>query len=91
MGVGTNILGYANKYVDNAVSTRIKKGNMTTLNCIEEVDLAKKLVTMHPWADKVRSQDLEVKQIRLQLDLRELQQKNKILPFVVIMVGMTGI
>ena len=54
MGVGTNILGYANKYVDNAVSTRIKKGNMTTLNCIEEVDLAKKLVTMHPWADKVR-------------------------------------
>ena len=31
------------------------KGNMTTLNCIEEVDLAKKLVTMHPWADKVRS------------------------------------
>ena len=27
MGVGTNILGYANKKVDNAVSSRIKKGN----------------------------------------------------------------
>ncbi len=54
MGVGTNILGYANKIIDNAVSTRIKKGNMTTLNCIEEVDLAKKLVKMHPWADKAR-------------------------------------
>ncbi len=54
MGVGTNILGYANKQIDNAVSTRIKKGNMTTLNCIEEVELAKKLIDIHPWADKVR-------------------------------------
>jgi glutamate-1-semialdehyde aminotransferase/spore coat polysaccharide biosynthesis protein SpsF (cytidylyltransferase family) len=54
MGVGTNILGYANTSVDNAVSNRIKKGNMTTLNCVEEVDLAKKLIKIHPWADKVR-------------------------------------
>ncbi len=54
MGVGTNILGYANKLVDNAVSNRIKKGNMTTLNCVEEVDLAKKLIQIHPWADKAR-------------------------------------
>ena len=54
MGVGTNILGYANKSVDNAVSSRIKKGNMTTLNCVEEVDLAKKLIQIHPWADKAR-------------------------------------
>ena len=54
MGVGTNILGYANKQVDNAVSARIKKGNMTTLNCTEEVELAKKLIEIHPWADKVR-------------------------------------
>ena len=27
---------------------------MTTLNCHEEVDLAKKLVKLHPWADKVK-------------------------------------
>lgn len=54
MGVGTNILGYANPLIDRAVSARIKKGNMTTLNCIEEVHLAKKLIEIHPWADKVR-------------------------------------
>ena len=54
MGVGTNILGYANSKVDNAVSKRIKKGNMTTLNCVEEVDLAKKLIKIHPWSSKVR-------------------------------------
>ena len=37
MGVGTNILGYSNYEVDNAVKKIIKQGNMTTLNCPEEV------------------------------------------------------
>ena len=76
MGVGTNILDMQiNMWTIHSLQGL--KGNMTTLNCIEEVDLAKKLVTMHPWADKIDLQDLEVKQIRLQLDLRELQQKTK--------------
>ena len=46
MGVGTNILGYANKKVDNAVKKVLRKGNMTTLNCPEEVLLAEKLVKL---------------------------------------------
>ncbi len=54
MGIGTNILGYSNAQVDKAVSERISKANMSTLNCTEEVQLAKKLVEMHPWADQVR-------------------------------------
>ena len=54
MGVGTNLLGYANSQVDNAVKKRISKGNMTTLNSLEEIMLAKKLLTMHSWADKAR-------------------------------------
>jgi len=54
MGVGTNILGYANNEIDNAVIKRIKKGNMSTLNCVEEIDLAKKLIEIHPWANKVK-------------------------------------
>ena len=33
MGIGTNILGYANKEVDNAVTNAVKNGNMSTLNC----------------------------------------------------------
>ena len=54
MGVGTNILGYCNNEVDNAVKKVIKKGNLTSLNCPEEVLLAEKLLSMHPWAGKVK-------------------------------------
>jgi glutamate-1-semialdehyde 2,1-aminomutase len=54
MGIGTNTLGYGHDYVDNAVMETIKKGNMSTLSCPEEVYLAEKLVEMNPWADMVR-------------------------------------
>ena len=53
MGVGTNILGYSNSEVDNVVKKVIKKGNLTTLNCPEEVFLAEKLLNIHaPEAQK---------------------------------------
>ena len=54
MGVGTNILGYSNKGVDNAVKKAINESTVSTLNCIEEVLLAEKLIDMHNWADKVK-------------------------------------
>ena len=54
MGVGTNSLGYSNVKVDNAVLNTIKRGNMSTLNCPEEVYLAEKLLEINPWADMVR-------------------------------------
>jgi glutamate-1-semialdehyde aminotransferase/spore coat polysaccharide biosynthesis protein SpsF (cytidylyltransferase family) len=54
MGVGTNILGYSRKEVDDAVRKVINKGNMSTLNSKEEILLAEKLIEMHPWAGKVR-------------------------------------
>lgn len=54
MGVGTNLLGYSNYNVDKAVLKNIKRGNMTTLNCPEEVELADKLTAIHPWSDMVR-------------------------------------
>ena len=54
MGVGTNILGYSRKEVDDAVRKVIDKGNMSTLNSKEEVLLAEKLIQIHPWAEKVR-------------------------------------
>ena len=54
MGIGTNVLGYANNKVDNAVIEGQDKSNMTTLNSPEEVLLAEKLVQLHPWADMVR-------------------------------------
>ncbi len=54
MGVGTNILGYAHQEVDAEVVKTVQSGNMSTLNCPEEVYLAEKLIEMHSWADMVR-------------------------------------
>lgn len=54
MGVGTSTLGYGCDEVDLAVQNVVSKGNMTSLNCPEEVYLAEKLVELHPWADMVR-------------------------------------
>lgn len=54
MGIGSCILGFADDDVNNAVKNAIDKGNMTSLNCPEEVELAKLLTTIHPWADMAR-------------------------------------
>jgi glutamate-1-semialdehyde 2,1-aminomutase len=54
MGVGTNILGYGNDEVDEVVVRAVTQGNMSTLNCPEEVYLAEKLIEIHPWAHMVR-------------------------------------
>ena len=54
MGVGTNILGYGHPEVDAAVHEVVSNGNMSTLNCPEEVYLAEKLIEIHPWSDMVK-------------------------------------
>tara|TARA_A100001388_G_scaffold277560_1_gene269496 strand:- start:6722 stop:8038 length:1317 start_codon:yes stop_codon:yes gene_type:complete len=54
MGIGTNLLGYGNEEIDEVVLKTVKDGNMSTLNCPEEVYLAEKLINIHPWADMVR-------------------------------------
>lgn len=54
MGVGSCVLGYADDDVNRAVICAIQNGSMCTLNCPEEVDLAEKLISLHPWAEMVR-------------------------------------
>ena len=54
MGIGTNILGYGNEEVDSAVHDVVDKGNMSSLNCPEEVSLAERLIELHPWSDMAR-------------------------------------
>lgn len=54
MGVGANVLGYAFDEVDEVAKTAIDNGGMCTLNAPEEVELAEKLLKIHPWADMVR-------------------------------------
>ncbi len=52
--VGQSTLGYANKSIDNEVKKFVTKGNMTTLNCPEEVILSEKLLKIHKWAQMVK-------------------------------------
>ena len=54
MGVGTNTLGYGHPEVDAAVHEVVNAGNMSTLNCPEEVYLAERLMELHPWAGMAR-------------------------------------
>lgn len=54
MGVGTNSLGYGNTVVDEAVIRTVRSGNMSTLNCSEEVTLADRLLAINPWAGMIR-------------------------------------
>ncbi len=54
MGIGTNSLGYSHPEVDDAVRSVISLGNMSTLNCAEEVYLAEALISSHPWAEMVK-------------------------------------
>ena len=54
MGVGTNILGYANKTINNAVIKAVQNSNVSTLNSPTDVELAKLLLKMNPWASSVK-------------------------------------
>jgi glutamate-1-semialdehyde 2,1-aminomutase len=54
MGIGTNTLGYAYSAVDEEVKKSIDNSNMSTFNCPEEVYLAEKLISLHPWAENAK-------------------------------------
>ncbi len=54
MSVGACILGYADDEVDNAVVKALKDGVSSSLNCYEEIQLARELIDLHPWFGMVR-------------------------------------
>ena len=86
MGIGTNILGYGNEEVDNAVLKSLKNGNLSTLNCPEEVKLAEKLVEINHGLTWLDSQNRR-RSNQLLLELGELVQGKIKLLFVVIMMA----
>jgi glutamate-1-semialdehyde 2,1-aminomutase len=53
-GIGACLLGFAHPGVTEAVTERIARGSMCTLNAPEEVELADRLCALHPWAEQVR-------------------------------------
>ena len=89
--VGTSVLGYSNNKVKKSVSNIIKKGNMTTLNCPEEVYLAEKIIKHHPWASMAKFTRSGGEANTLAIRIARSYTKKKMLHFVVIMVGMIGI
>jgi len=52
--VGACLLGYADPDVNAAVRRRVNLGNISSLNCAEEVAVADRLCEIHPWAEQVR-------------------------------------
>ena len=54
MGIGTNVLGYSNKIIDDYVISQIRKGNMSTLNSHLEIDLAQQLLSLDKKFSKVK-------------------------------------
>ena len=52
--VGTSILGYKNHNINKSIIKNIQKGNLTTLNCPEEVYLSKQILKDHPWASMAK-------------------------------------
>jgi len=54
MGISSCALGYADDDVDKAVINAVINGSMGTLNSYEEVQLAEKLLSLHPWSEMVR-------------------------------------
>lgn len=54
MGVGTNILGYNNSYINNAVKKAINNGTSCSLNSVEDLSLSKELLKINKWAGMVK-------------------------------------
>ena len=53
-GIGTSVLGYSDEDINNAAINAVKSGSMTTLNPLEDVELAEELLKIHPWAGSVK-------------------------------------
>jgi glutamate-1-semialdehyde 2,1-aminomutase len=53
-GILSTILGFADPDVNAAVIRRVELGSMATLQTHDEVDLAKLLIEIHPWAGSSR-------------------------------------
>ena len=89
--VGTSILGYSNYKVINSVQNILKKGNLTTLNCPEEIMLAEELIKHHPWASMAKFTRGGGEANAVAIRIARSSTKKKMLLFVDTTVGMIGI
>ena len=54
MGVTSSILGYSDHSVNKALIKGVIEASMTTLNAVEEIELAKEFLKIHKWAQMAK-------------------------------------
>ena len=54
MGVGSCIHGYSNPIINKKVIKSIRNGSMSSLNSYEEIELAERLLDLHPYSSMAR-------------------------------------
>ena len=75
--VGTNVLGYNNPTIDKNIIRAVKKGNMSTLNCYEEVQLTQELLKIDKWAGMVKYARTGAEANSIAIRIAKSFQKNK--------------
>ena len=78
MLVGSNLLGYNYKKIQNEITKVVLKGNISSLNCPEEVELSEKLINIHPWSSftKFAKTGGEINLIALRIARSNTKKKN---------------
>jgi glutamate-1-semialdehyde 2,1-aminomutase len=54
MGVTSCVIGYSDNDINKSVKKTIDLGSMTTLNTLDEFNLAKEILNIHPWANMAK-------------------------------------
>ena len=75
--VGTNVLGYNNLTLEKDIIRAVKKGNMSTLNCYEEVQLTQELLKIDKWAGMVKYARTGAEANSIAIRIAKSFQKNK--------------
>ncbi len=75
--VGTNVLGYNNLNIERDIVKVIRSGNMSTLNCYEEIELTKELLKIDNWAGMVKYARTGAEANSISVRIARAAQKNK--------------
>tara|TARA_B110000967_G_scaffold50952_1_gene52063 strand:- start:268 stop:1569 length:1302 start_codon:yes stop_codon:yes gene_type:complete len=75
--VGTNVLGYNHPIIEKEVIKAIKNGNMSTLNCYEEVQLTEELLKIDKWGGMVKYARTGAEANSIAIRIAKSYQKNK--------------
>mgnify|MGYP001166220328 CR=1 FL=1 len=75
--VGTNVLGYNHPTIEKEVIRAVKNGNMSTLNCYEEVQLTEELLKIDKWGGMVKYARTGAEANSIAIRIAKSYQKNK--------------